>query len=337
MFQTELNHFLQSFESQWLTLLMNGISNLGYAPFYVLMVVILAFGVDFKRGFLLLQAIFLSAILVNTAKNYFQLPRPLDVDNSLRSMGEYYNDPNTQFKRQGATHFWAFPPTEVVQYYRLKKLNSYGFPSGHVAVTLTFWLSIGLLFGYRWVWWVAGFMSVAMPLSRMYLGKHFLADVLGGLGIALVASMFFYEILHRRQLFDKYLAWQRFKDPQTTQLQGFFAFLLIVPLLNCFNFLGDIGLSFQWLGTNVAFMWVAWWGFPANQALLWQRALRVTIGLVVYISMEVLFRTLNTQLAITANHWVWVEKFVTNFMLIGLTIVLCLQAKLYHPSVTTKV
>jgi hypothetical protein len=149
--------------------------------------------------------------------------------------------------------------------------------------------------------------------------------------------MFFYEILHRRQLFDKYLAWQRFRDPQTTQLKSFFAFLLIVPLLNCFNSLGDIGLSFQWLGTNVAFMWVAWWGFPANQALLWQRALRVVIGLVVYITMEVLFRTLNTQLAITANHWLWVEKFVTNFMLIGLTIVLCLQAKLYHPSATTKV
>ncbi len=61
-----------------------------------------------------------------------------------------------------------------------------GFPSGHAQLSLTFW-------GYAAWWlrrrlfWVVAFTVVALiSLSRLYLGMHFLVDVVGGLAIGAV-------------------------------------------------------------------------------------------------------------------------------------------------------
>jgi hypothetical protein len=59
--------------------------------------------------------------------------------------------------------------------------DDFGFPSGHVAVTAAW--TLGLVWSRRKPWqrgaaiaWIA-----LMALSRMYLGRHFPADVIGGL------------------------------------------------------------------------------------------------------------------------------------------------------------
>lgn len=62
--------------------------------------------------------------------------------------------------------------------------TSYGFPSGHTMNSFVFFFTIA--HHYKKIWlWVAGFIfAIAISFSRLYLGVHYLGDVLGGLVFA---------------------------------------------------------------------------------------------------------------------------------------------------------
>lgn len=181
MFQTEINHFLQSFETAWLTGLMRLVSQMGYQPFYIAVLLIVIFGIDTKRGFWVLQALLWVGLLTAFLKELIALPRPLDVDNTLKFLGTNYNPPNTVFAQRGASTFWGMLPDDVTAYYQENRLASFGFPSGHVSGAVAFFGGLALVFPLPAVRWAAAVICLLMPVSRLYLGVHFLADVLGGL------------------------------------------------------------------------------------------------------------------------------------------------------------
>ena len=61
-----------------------------------------------------------------------------------------------------------------------------GFPSGHAQLGVTFWGYAAWWLRRRWVWGLAFLVVALISLSRLYLGMHFLVDVVGGLAIGAV-------------------------------------------------------------------------------------------------------------------------------------------------------
>ena len=88
-----------------------------------------------------------------------------------------------------AKSFFALPDAEAIATIRAVKPDSYGFISGHTANAAV--LVLAVLFFYRvrsyQIWIFALCWPLLMLTSRMYLGRHFLADVIGGMVAAITA------------------------------------------------------------------------------------------------------------------------------------------------------
>jgi membrane-associated phospholipid phosphatase len=135
------------------------ITNLGGDLAYIVVLVIYAL-IILPGGARSLGTWFSISLLLNALlKDLFAEPRPYSLDNSLAS-------PAAQ-----------------------KTAGGYSFPSGHAQVTATLW---GLMAwqlskqGKAWFWVFAVLLTVLVAFSRVYLGVHYLGDVLGGLAIGAV-------------------------------------------------------------------------------------------------------------------------------------------------------
>lgn len=79
MFQIEPILFLQSFASDVLTAFMNLVSQMGYTPFYIAVLSVVLFGINFRKGFILLQIVLWNGIITNLLKHVVALPIPARV------------------------------------------------------------------------------------------------------------------------------------------------------------------------------------------------------------------------------------------------------------------
>jgi membrane-associated phospholipid phosphatase len=90
---------------------------------------------------------------------------------------------------------WPRPPVDL----RIAERNetSYGFPSGHAQDSTTFWTWIALNFRKRILTILGAMVVVAVGISRVYLGLHYLAQVIGGWVIGLVVAGLAFLALRR--------------------------------------------------------------------------------------------------------------------------------------------
>ena len=165
MLETAPVLWLQEWASPALTEFMRTVSFWGYVPSCLAVAIVCGFGWRLRLGVTLILAIVFADALTVAAKSAFASPRPHSVDARVRTFGAFESD---------------LPPmaagTSV-------PADDFGFPSGHVATT-TAW-ALGLAWSRRKPWQLGAAVTwiALMALSRMYLGRHFPADVVGGLAI----------------------------------------------------------------------------------------------------------------------------------------------------------
>jgi membrane-associated phospholipid phosphatase len=171
--------WLQSWSSPFVTGLMNGVSLLGYTRACIAIAVLLAFFFRLRPALALFVLLGVNGALTDVAKTTAALPRPDWVSTDVQRLALFV-------RNMPAPAGDAAPPPE----------DSYGFPSGHVSATTAFAVGLALLFRFRRTGWTLVVVWIAlMALSRMYLGRHFLGDVIGGVVVGLTSAAISFAIL----------------------------------------------------------------------------------------------------------------------------------------------
>ena len=179
MFESDANLWLQSLDAPWLLWCMLAVSELGTTDAYMAAFLVLAFGVRLRPMAGVLLALVLAGAATGIAKLGFALPRPSEVDARVLDKGERGR---ALVEEGAADRFWGLPDAEAIETVRAAGAMDYGFISGHASAAMAWMLGIALLFGFRRrrAWTLAIGWALLVGVSRMYLGRHFLGDVLGG-------------------------------------------------------------------------------------------------------------------------------------------------------------
>jgi membrane-associated phospholipid phosphatase len=153
-----------------------GFTFLGQPQFYVAILPLLFWCIDFRLGARVAVFLLLSSQLNAVLKSLFHQPRPCDFDPSLQ----------------------------------LAWFEGYGLPSGHAQFVVVFWGALAAWARRRWLWVLAVVLMLLVGLSRVYLGVHFPQDVVVGWavgGLSLVLYLAVQPDLERR-LAGLALRWQ---------------------------------------------------------------------------------------------------------------------------------
>lgn len=74
--------------------------------------------------------------------------------------------------------------------------DSYGLPSGHAQVAVAMWLWLAYEMRRPWAWVLAVFIAAGVCFSRLYLGVHDVEDVLVGIVLGLISIAIFAVLVH---------------------------------------------------------------------------------------------------------------------------------------------
>lgn len=173
----------------WLEIPMKGFTFLGSEEFFLFVLPVIYWCVDARIGLRMGVILLLNGVLNSVLKLAFFGPRP----------------------------YWVDPMVKA-----LVSETSFGVPSGHAQMAAGLWGMLASQVRRRWAWAAAIFLILMIGLSRLYLGVHFLHDVLLGW---LFGALVLWVVL---RLWDSTAAWARTKS---TGQQVVLAFLLSALML----------------------------------------------------------------------------------------------------------
>ena len=322
MFQVEPVLWLQSFESPFLTWLMSTISFLGYTPVYAMLLVVLIFGVRLKQSLFVFLAILICGILTDGLKDGLMFPRPSDIDIRVTEPG--HQRPPLLVNQGGAESFWTLPSSKAMAAAKIQTDWSYGLPSGHVALATAFFLGIAFFFRSKGVLFFSVFWIILMALSRMYLGRHFIADVLGGMVVGIFSvsvAAFLVRPLNTKDSSEKnvsaLLRWMIFA----------ISLVVLAPFVELLD-KEDIG---RIVGVLVTYVLLLQTGMPLDKSKVWKRIARVLLAFVVYIAIEQLINPSVDSIGLEDNSFgMLVAVFIITFVSFYGTILIARRLKLYE-------
>ncbi|MGY0651060.1 phosphatase PAP2 family protein [Luteimonas sp. A537] len=271
MFEAEPILWLQQFSAPWFDAIMRFMSWVGEAWFYVPAILVLLFGIRLRPGMGVLLALLLVAFATEGFKQGFGLPRPSEVDARVLYEGEG----GRHLVADGAAEgFWGLPSDEAISAKRATHDPGFGFVSGHTSSALVFALALALFFRARaaWIWGLVVAWPLLMGLSRMYLGRHFLADVLGGLAVGMLGAALAWALMGRLQT-PGARAWRSWAIALAAMC-ALAAAAWAVPWI-------DPGMAGEIVGTLLCIGALMRFGWPDDATGLVKRAGRVACALVV--------------------------------------------------------
>jgi membrane-associated phospholipid phosphatase len=299
MFQTEPIIYLQSLGTQWFTFLMILITTMGSSSFLVATIVIAIFGVDFKKGFLLFQLLLWTGLVTDILKLIIAFPRPDFVDNRVFNL-EFGIKNTSPFTGNGQKGIFALPDEQILKAFRMQEafnISSFGFPSGHVALTTALWGGVATVFNNRIIRILTPLMIFVMAFSRVYLGRHFIGDVLGG---AILGLFFLVVFTHffKSSLKDDFFKKESFELAFKSQNLIFYSFMFVIPIILIALSLVSVDAAGLFLGMNFAYILILRKGIPDDTGSAVQRAKRVFIALLLLevssVILDILFKTAGT-------------------------------------------
>ena len=156
---------IQSFENQPLTALMRVVTNLGSAAAYMILLPLVYWCLDEKKGARLGITVLVSAWINISLKFALNQPRPF---------------------------FAGYDPSVGMIPEQLG-----GFPSGHAQNALVIWTIIASWGKRKWLYAAAACICLLVSFSRIYLGVHFPTDILGGWIIGGIVLWVYFFIVKR--------------------------------------------------------------------------------------------------------------------------------------------
>ncbi len=272
MFQVEPILWLQSFESSFITWLMSTVSLLGYSIVYGILISIITFGINLRKGLAIFMILAIGGIMTDGLKRGLKFPRPSDIDVRVIEPGQQPSGRLVDFG--GAKSFWSLPSKEAMLAVKMQTGWSYGLPSGHVSAATAF--LFGLFFFYRKkrilvfsVCWV-----ILMALSRMYLGRHFMADVIGGVFVGTLAVIIA-ALLFKSLEIGSYKKISPFAFLRVTCFV--LPLVILVPLIELLD-ADNVGRLF---GLVVAYFAINRIGQHTDAGNFWLRVVRIIVAVVI--------------------------------------------------------
>ena len=153
----EIVKFMQSLRNDFLDIFFTVVTMFGEEIFLVLILVVIYFMVDKKFGEFLGFSLLSSLVINNVIKDIVKAPRPFQVDSDIVNL-------------------------------RPETSTGYSFPSGHTQGASTMMYSLSIYKEKTWLYVATGVIIPLVALSRMYIGVHFLRDVLTSILLSVLIS-----------------------------------------------------------------------------------------------------------------------------------------------------
>lgn len=153
-FNENVNIYLQSLGNPFLDILFKAVSNVFSEQVYIFLATLIFWCYSKKTGIRAMYVILFSAFAAILAKNLFGMPRPSEYLHKIEE-------------------------------------NEFGFPSGHALLSSSFWGYMGYWTKDRLMVVVGALAILSVSLSRIYLGVHYVGDIVGGIIFGLLVVLVF--------------------------------------------------------------------------------------------------------------------------------------------------